>query len=646
MTAEKTPFIPQFVKVLGRLYITGLGLFTFLRLLLFYYSRPQGLQLLNSTSIKAFQIGLQFDSVILAYILAIPLLLLFTQSMLATKTKFIPLTTAIILLIVAPATLIIAVSDIPYYDFFNDRLTESAFQWMNTPGTVFKMLIGDLAHVAFLCLGLFGSVFMVIALFRYCRKELIQYDWTQGRSLVSRLKSTAFFLLLGFVCFLGLRGRIASPIRTGDAFYCTNPFLNQLGLNPAFTLMKSMAEKVSLMDEALALKNTQELLGINQPLPASPIARMVPGSDQPHRYNVVLVLMESMSANYMGTFGNPEGLTPNLDSLVQQSWFFPNCYSAGIHTSNGIFASLYSFPALKRIRPMSAVPARQFSGLPYTLQQHGYHNLFFSTHGFSFDNLGTFIPHNFFNELYTAENYPSDKIIGPFGVPDDFVFQFAIDKLNQRKGDQPFLATILTTSNHDPYILPPYYKATKKDKASNGVAYADWSIGQFLEKAKTAPWFDSTIFVFVSDHGLKVGDSSYDLALSYNHIPLFFYAPKILGKAHRYEQFIGQIDIFPSLMHLLNQPYINNTLGQNTFTAPRNCMYFSADSKIGCINKDWLYVYRFGGEESLYHYPTGSEVNHNKERPDILQQLRQSALSNIQTAEYIISRDFTSLKGK
>ena len=639
MTKEKTAFkLPQFARILVSIYLTGLLILGLFRLLLFLYAKPEHLSLFKATSLKAFVIGLQFDSVILAYVLAIPLLLLFTQSIGRIKGKFIPVLTTLILCIILPTIVLIVIGDIPYFTFFNNRLTESAFQWMRTPGTVFWMLVGNLAHFIFLLLALVSSIAIIIVLYRYLKRSLP----VQEKS--SRLLSSVCFLVLGFSCFLGMRGRIASPIRTGDAFYSTEPFLNQVGLNPAFTLMKSLAEKVNLMDNELAIKNTRKFLDISSSIAVSPIARTIHNETQAKKYNVVVVLMESMSANYMETFGNPDHLTPTLDSLVKSSWLFTNAYSAGIHTSNGIFASLYSFPALKRIRPMSAVPAREFSGIPYTLKQNGYHNLFFSTHGFSFDNLGTFIPNNFFDELFTAENYPGDKIIGPFGVPDDFVFQFAVNKINGLSGKQPFFATILTTSNHDPYIIPDYFKSDRKDKASRAVAYADWSINQFLDNVKKQPWFDSTLFVFVADHGLNVGDSPYDMALAYNHIPLFFFGPKILGEPRQFDQFIGQIDIFPSLMHLLNISYTNSTLGVNTFTHPRQYMYFSADSKIGCISKDWFYVYRFGGTESLYNYSISSNVDQAKQQKEELEKMRNYAFSNIQTAEWIIANDKTSLR--
>lgn len=636
--------LPVFVGVLAKVYLSAVVVLSFFRLVLFLYAAPDSLKLFDGTTLIAFRIGLQFDSVILAYILALPLVLLFVQSQLANRSKVIPYFVILLLTLLLPVLILLVIADIPYFTFFNNRITESAFQWMSSPKIVFGMIAGNIQNLIFLIVAILAFSIGAWKVNKSLKHKLFNADWEAGKGLIQRLVSVVSFLLMGALCFFGLRGRMDAPIRTGDAFYCTDPFLNQLGLNPGFTLMKSLAEKVNLMDEQEAIRNTREYLAITENLSESPIARMVKADSAAKRYNVVLVLMESMSADYMGTFGNKKGLTPNLDSLAKQSMFFNNAYSSGIHTSNGIFASLYSFPALKRIRPMSAVPARTFSGIPYTLKQQGYHNLFFSTHGFSFDNLGTFIPHNFFDELYTAENYPQDKLIGPFGVPDDYLFKFSLNKLRETAGKgKPFFATLLTTSNHDPYILPDYYKSDLTDNAERAVSYADWSIGQFLEGVKKEAWFSNTIFVFVADHGLKVGESPYDLVRSYNHIPIMFYAPGILGEPKTMENFIGQVDIYPTLMSLLNVSYVNSTLGVDALKSPRDKMFFSADSKIGCINKDWMYVYRFGGDESLYDYKSNDATDHAKKRPQDVAELKKYCLSNIQTAEWIISHDKTSL---
>ena len=356
--------------------------------------------------------------------------------------------------------------------------------------------------------------------------------------------------------------------------------------------------------------------------------------------------MESMSANYMGTFGNKNGLTPNLDSLCKVSWLFKNAYSAGIHTNNGVFSTLYSFPALKRTRPMSTIPSRIYSGLPYTLKQEGYKNMFFTTHDKLFDNLANFIPSNFFDNLYSAQDYPKDKIIGPFGVPDDYLFTFATNILNKQDSLKPFFATILSTSNHDPYILPSYFKSSLKEKDLRAVSYADWSIGKFMEQAKKEKWFDNTIFIFVADHGLNVGKNPYEISLSYHHVPIIMYSPKILGESKNIDNFIGQIDIFPTLMGILNFNYTNNTLGVDVLKNPRECIYFSSDDKIGCINSNWLYVYTFGGNESLYKYKNGDTKNYLKENKEESEKLKVYSFSQTQTSQWIYNSNKSCITKK
>ena len=60
------------------------------------------------------------------------------------------------------------------------------------------------------------------------------------------------------------------------------------------------------------------------------------------------IMMESMSAKFMKHFGQSETLTPFMDSLYTSSISFRNFYSAGIHTNHGLYATLYSFPAMMK----------------------------------------------------------------------------------------------------------------------------------------------------------------------------------------------------------------------------------------------------------------------------------------------------------
>ena len=170
------------------------------------------------------------------------------------------------------------------------------------------------------------------------------------------------------------------------------------------------------------------------------------------RRNVVMVLMESMSASLMQRFGQSERLTPYLDSLYRESLSFANFYSAGNHTNHGLYATLYSFPSVMKRNAMKGSVIPTYSGLPTVLRDNGYDTMFFMTHESQYDNMNAFFRTNGYEEIYSQENYPADKVVNGFGVQDDYLFSYALPVLNRHAATgKPFFATLLTISNHPPY---------------------------------------------------------------------------------------------------------------------------------------------------------------------------------------------------
>ena len=49
----------------------------------------------------------------------------------------------------------------------------------------------------------------------------------------------------------------------------------------------------------------------------------------PQRPNIVLITVESLSADFLTRYGNKENLTPQLDKLMQGSIVFDSLYAAG-----------------------------------------------------------------------------------------------------------------------------------------------------------------------------------------------------------------------------------------------------------------------------------------------------------------------------
>lgn len=142
------------------------------------------------------------------------------------------------------------------------------------------------------------------------------------------------------LCVFGIRGRTGyNPIKVSAAYFCQDAFLNQLGVSPTFNLLTSVLDDrrpenryLHLMDEQEALEKVKALLARPGEPDVSPLAVYRHNSqDSVSRRcpNVVLIMMESMSSNFMKRFGQSQNLTPFLDSLYACSLSFPNFYSAG-----------------------------------------------------------------------------------------------------------------------------------------------------------------------------------------------------------------------------------------------------------------------------------------------------------------------------
>jgi len=448
---------------------------------------------------------------------------------------------------------------------------------------------------------------------------------------------------------VGIRGRVErkSPIRIGTAYFCNNPFLNQMGLNPNFTLIRSYLDSkeernktVQLMNDTEALVNVQKYLNIGKPDNNFPLLRQRNRHNiKPNNYNVVLIIMESMSAAKMERGGNTNHLTPFLDSISHQGYYFSNTYTAGIHTFNGIFSSLFSMPALFRQHPMKESAILKYHGLFSTLKEKGYSTAYFTTHDGQFDNVEGFLKANDCETVVSQINYPASEVKTTLGVPDKYMFEYSIpvlNKLSEKK--KPFVAAFMTASDHGPYYVPDYFKPRSTELKKQITEYADYSLQQMIKMSSKQKWFKNTVFVFVADHGAPM-DNTYDIALDYNHAPLLFYAPGIIKEPKTLDCMAGQIDIFPTIMGLLKQPYANNTLGIDLLSESRPYIFFNADDKYGVIDNEWLLIAKTDGSKKLYKYRNKDSRNYAAEEKNRLEEMNKYAASNLQTFQYLILKN-------
>ncbi len=637
--------IPANIKTTSKLYLLSIMAFTIFRILLFItniekiYSMDG--QLDFSNVLMSFFMGLRFDIVVSGYLLILPYFLLSLIEFINYKKElFNKITFYLVYLLYMPAFLICA-ADIPFFNHFFSRFNISAFQWKENPDFMFKMIIQEPSY--FLVIIPFVIVYYLFI--RFAKKiEQVHNSSAQTKPIYITIVASIFFIL---IMILGIRGRIEekSPIRIGTAYFSNNAFLNMAGLNPVFVFIRSYYDaqkkenrELQLMDDGLAIANVRKYLGINDNINGSPIARYSNyDSATSKKFNIVLVIMESMSAGKMSTFGNPNKLTTFLDSISAKGLFFNKIYTAGIHTYNGIFSSLFSFPALYHQHSMEDSRMAKYNGISHTLKKHNYYTAFFTTHDGQFDNVEGFLYHNYFDKVYSQKDYPSDKIMSTLGVSDDYLFEFVNNEIDEiHKQSQPFFVSIMTASDHGPYIIPKYFKPKSSDIKSQIVEYADWSISKFIKLAENKEWFDNTIFVFVADHGSLIEPVVYEMPLNYHHTPLIIYAPKLFLGNKIVDKIGGQIDIFPTLMGLMNLPYINNTMGIDLLKQNREFIYFSADNKLGVLGDEFYLIINNQTGDALYDYQNNSTHNYISEYPQLAERMKIYAYSHLQTYQYLL----------
>jgi len=634
------------IYLVAKIYVLALIVFFCFRFVLFLTELNRVVFTYETTviTLKAFLMGIRFDVVICGYIMLLPALILSVLEIANIKIRSVHTILFYWVLVFFTLSFAICAADIPYFNQFFSRFSMGAFEWLDSPLFVLHMVAEEPKYF------LFAIPWVLLVVVFYKRLKSIFEVKQESNTIIWPYKVVVSIVFLGII-FIGVRGRIEnkSPIRIGTAYFSNHAFLNQLGLNPVYTLLNSYVssissanKKVNLIEETTAVKNVQAYLNVTKILKHSPIARNIQPKGLPNKKNVIVIMMESMSASHMSRHGSGKNVTPFLDSLANQSYYFENLYSAGKHTHNGIFSTLFSFPALYKQHILKNI--NSYHGMASVLKKNGYSTTYFTTHDGQFDNVEGFLRANDFENVNDVSAYPSEEVKTTFGVPDDFMFRFSIPKINTlNKSGKPFFVSLMTTSDHGPFYIPPYFTPKSKKGRVRSVEYADWSLKQFFELAKKQEWFQETLFVLVADHGLAL-TAAYDISLDYHHSPGIIYNPDILGAPKSFHNIAGQIDIFPTIMGVLNIPYVNNTLGIDLLRETKPFTIINDDDKVAVLDNNYLMILNDRNEKKLYHYQDLDTKNYAKDFPEKVKAMDMYLRSNLQVFQSMINKNQLSVK--
>lgn len=299
---------------------------------------------------------------------------------------------------------------------------------------------------------------------------------------------------------------------------------------------------------------------------ATPERRRVQGGDE-QQYNVIQIVVESLSADFLGVLGNKEGLTPNLDDLARDSLLFTRVMATGTRTVRGMESLTLSVPPTPGRSIVKRPTNDVLESTGTVFHARGYRPAFFYGGYGYFDNMNNFFGRNGF-EIHDRGTEPGDIVFAnAWGVSDEDLYRWVLEDADrQHKRDQPFFDFVMTTSNHRPYSYPEgRIEIPSGTGRAGAVKYTDYALGRFFASAREKPWFDETIFVVVADHcAASAGKTS--LPIANYRIPLLVYAPGIVEPGV-VDTLASQIDVAPTLFGLLGWSYDSEFFGRDLLRA-------------------------------------------------------------------------------
>jgi phosphoglycerol transferase MdoB-like AlkP superfamily enzyme len=423
-----------------------------------------------------------------------------------------------------------------------------------------------------------------------------------------------------------------------------NHYVNELAGNGLYSLGVAFQENTIQYDQfyrmeedAVAFRRAREWVKAdnakfigNDPLS---LARQITAPGPEKRLNVVLVVVESLSLDYLAAGGNTEGLTPNLDALAKDSLFFSQLYATGTRTDRGLEAVTLSLPPT----PGQSLVKRPHNDHLFSIgpifRSRGYDTKFIYAGYAYFDNMATFFSGNGF-DIVDRGSFAKDEITFStiWGVCDEDLFARTIKECDaSATAGQPFCSVVLTTSNHRPFTYPEGKIDIPSGTGGHGsVKYTDYAIGRFLAQARTRPWFGNTIFVIVADHCASSAGKTAVPVEKYR-IPLLFYAPGIIAPA-KIDRMVSQIDVSPTLLGLLDFSYTSKFYGVDQRLKGQERALLGNYEKVGFYVPGRLALLLPRREVEVYRIDSsGNQVLQKGESDEI-----QDAISFYQTASYLL----------
>lgn len=616
------------LSLLFAFQVTFLLLSFLTRCILFSLSIPNlSFSIINI--IKIFFYGFYFDigvSVFFSIFYAFYLVLIpqrFMGSLIDKIFTFIIFTLMLFIVLFALA------AEFPFWDEFNTRFNFIAVDYLIYTYEVVEN-INQSYPIPLLVAGLLSVILLIF--FIYKKFNIFTYAF--------RSKTPFFKRLLLFIFYVGIATAYAYFANNKQAEWSDNTYENELSKNGVFSFFAAFRAneldyntfyKTLNQKEAYAIIKKELLQSNNQytsPEYDNIKRKITPSQDTiatTTTPNIIMVTIESLSADFLGVFGNKENLTPHIDALAKESILFTNLYATGTRTVRGMEALTLCVPPTPGNSIVRRPNNENIFSIANVLKTKNYDLKFIYGGDGYFDNMNTFFGGQGFDivdrdrgnplsdDIKTTRYPIADKEVSfenAWGISDEDIYKQALKyaDLNHSQ-NQPFFQFVMTTSNHKPYSFPEGKIDMPQGSRESAVKYTDYALHTFIQQAKTKPWFKNTIFIIVADHCASSA-GKWEINIEKHHIPAMIYNA---GKAFKVNKLCSQIDLMPTVFSYLNWEYTSAFYGKDIFSMqPREERALIANYRTLGLLKENIFTQLNDRKQSLqYHW--NAELKEMKE---------------------------------
>lgn len=316
--------------------------------------------------------------------------------------------------------------------------------------------------------------------------------------------------------------------------------------------------------------------------------------------NLILVQVESLENFVINQKINNQEITPNLNKLLKNSFYFNNYYEQVYNgtTSDAELMTNTSIYPVRRGSTFFRFPNNSYNSLPKLMQGIGYSTIALHPDKGSYWNWMPALTSIGFQKAVDETSYKLDESIG-LGLSDGSFLRQAEPIIAKQK--QPFYSFMITLSSHGPFDIPKQYRElnldSKLDETKLGgyfqsIHYTDKHIGIFLDNLQKDGLLDNSVVVIYGDHtGIhkyyedevsKIEPQETWWQNNNMRVPLIIYEKGMEGKT--LSNYGGQVDLLPSLAYLMGadtKSLEKTAIGKNLFNTNKSFAVLADGKYVG-----------------------------------------------------------------